>query len=500
MALPRLAGAAGPVCISRGSRIEYVRSVEDAATRSQVEKIMPSDALAYSNSSYSIIVQALCRDLIEKGVNLDISSADEMLLFFQYAQGYRLEQAVSMYLESGRRIWSALRQVVTWRFGSAAWGGNLLDFASGYGRVTRHIVADVPKEKVWISDIYPEGVAFQEREFGVHGLVSTTDPDQFSCAVGFDCILVSSLFTHLPEARFLGWLHRLGSLLRPGGLLLFSVHDMSLRLRQGQPGSPRGIDFERISESGSLDTQEYGSTWVSEDFVRSAVTQTVGAFPVLRIPRGLASFQDLYAVVKDDTLDPSTVFAGFKVEREPDGFLEHASLAGRRSLRLSAWLADRVTGQPPREVRVRIDGALVAASRELQPRPQIGQMFAHDPMEVAGWQTTIEIPEGVRLESARLSIHPVSTEGEELVLYSGSVAEACLRSAQLDAVLLQDEINRRQGVHEEELAHQRSALAECEAMKAELARRIAAMEASRFWKARNLWFKLKRTAGLTQEP
>jgi SAM-dependent methyltransferase len=453
---------------------------------------MPSDALAYSNSSYSVIVQALCRDLIERGLNLDISTADEMLLFFQYAQGHHHEKAVSMYLESGRRIWSTLRQVVTWKFGSTDWGGNLLDFASGYGRITRHIVAEVPKERVWISDIYAEGVAFQRREFGVQGLVSAVDPDHFSCDVGFDCILVSSLFTHLPETRFLGWLRRLGSLLRPGGLLLFSIHDMSLRLRQGKPGSPRGIDFEELSESGSLDAQDYGSTWVTEDFVHSAIRQTLGAFPVLRIPRGLASFQDLYAVVKDEALDPATAFAGLKIEREADGFLEHTSLVGKRSLRLSAWTADRVTGQPPQEVRVRIDGTLAGGSQELQPRPRIEQMFAQDPVDIVGWQTIVDLPEDVRLESARLSIHPVSTEGEELVLYSGSIAWACLRSAQLDIILVLDEMNRRQGVHEEELAHQRN-------QEAELARQIEAMKASRFWKARNLWFKLKRAAGLTQE-
>src|SRR3712207_7519003 len=48
---------------------------------------------------------------------------------------------------------------------------------------------------------YAEGVAFQEREFGVHGIVSTTVPDQFPCDVDFDCILVSSLFTHLPRSE-----------------------------------------------------------------------------------------------------------------------------------------------------------------------------------------------------------------------------------------------------------------------------------------------------------
>lgn len=455
---------------------------------------MNPDVLAYSNQSHSLVVQAICRGVIEKKVNLDISSADEMLHFFQYAQGNSLERAVSMYLDSGRRIWSSLRQVVTWKHGSPDWGGNLLDFASGYGRVTRHIVAEVPKERVWISDIYAGGVAFQQREFGVQGVVSTSDPDQFSCGAEFDCILVSSLFTHLPEKRFLGWLERLGSLLRQGGLLLFSVHDMALRRREGKTESASGIDFEEISESGSLTTQEYGSTWVSEDYVRSAVRRTIGNIPVHRIPRGLASFQDLYAVVKDESLDPATAFSSLKIEREADGFLEHTSLAGRRTLRLSAWMADRVTGQPPCEVRVRLNGALIAASRDLMPRPEIGQMFAHDSMDVVGWQAALELPDDAHLETARLSIHPVTAEGEELLLYSAPVLQACLLSAQMDSLILQNELVQRKEAHERELAQQRNLLAECEAQKAHLGRRIENMEASRFWKARNLWFRLKGAA------
>lgn len=193
---------------------------------------MALDTLAFSNDSDSLIVQALCRGLLADGTNLNISAADEMLHFFIYAQGHGLEQSVAMYLDSGRRIWATLRQIIAWRFGSLDWGGRLLDFASGYGRMTRHLVTDVAKDRVWISDIYTEGVAFQQREFGVHGIVSTTDPVDFPADVTFDCILVSSLFTHLPEARFVEWLRCLGTLLEPGGLLLFSVHDMALRKRE----------------------------------------------------------------------------------------------------------------------------------------------------------------------------------------------------------------------------------------------------------------------------
>jgi SAM-dependent methyltransferase len=453
-----------------------------------------SDILTHSDLAGSLVVRALCRDLLTRGVHVGISTSDEMLHFFQFAQGHDLERAVAMYLESGHRIWATERQILAWRFGSLGWGGRMLDFASGYGRITRHIVAEVPPGRVWVSDIYAEGVAFQERELGVHGIVSTTEPDRLPCDLGFDAILVSSLFTHLPETRFVAWLRRLGALVNPGGLLLFSVHDMSLRR---EPTVPADFVFEAMSESGSLDHGEYGSSWVTEGFVRSAVQAAIGPFPVLRIPRGLASFQDLYVVLKEEGAAPD-VFADLRIERAADGFLEYCSWGGgAQSLQLSGWVADRVTGMPPCEVRIRIDGALVATCRDLQLRPSTAQTFAADPAEAVGWQAVVELPEGSDPESARLSVRPVSITGEEMSLYDGSIAAACLRSAQLDTLMIQGELAQRDARHREALGRTESRLAELGARNEELARRLHAVEASRFWKVRNLWFRFKRAVGLT---
>jgi SAM-dependent methyltransferase len=461
---------------------------------------MALDTLAYSNSSDSPIVQALCRDLIVDDVNLNINSADEMLHFFLYAQGHGFEQAVAMYLDSGRRIWTTLRQIIAWRFGSLDWGGRILDFASGYGRLTRHIVAEVSKGTVWISDIYSEGVAFQEREFGVHGIVSTTDPRQFPIDILFDCVLVSSLFTHLPEHRFIDWLQCLGNLVQPGGLLLFSVHDMALR-RDLAPQPD--IVFEEISESGSLDTKEYGSTWVTERFVRSALQAALGSCPVLRIPRGLASFQDLYVVLKEKAQSPLSPFANLRVEREADGFLEHCSWGGKRTLRLAGWVADRVTGVPPCEIRILIDGVLVASCRELLSRPSVAKAFASDPMEVVGWQTTVELPSTSNPDSACLSVRPVSNTGDEMGLYTGPLSSACLRSSLLDKVMLQAQLKQQELACQEDLGRQKNQyegrLDSYGTQLASLTRQLHAMEASRFWKARHLWFRFKRAIGLTTE-
>jgi SAM-dependent methyltransferase len=463
---------------------------------------MNPELLAYSNGRHSLVVQALCRDLLAKGISLDIHSADEMLGFFVYSQGRGLEEAVTMYLDSGRRIWETERQILAWRFGPPPWNRRLLDFASGFGRVTRHIVTDLDRENVWVSDIYAEGVAFQEQCLGVHGIVSTTEPERFVCDMTFDAILVSSLFTHLPEARFVGWLRRLGSLVAPGGLLLFSVHDLSLR-RDGEGDAAAGIVFQEISESGSLETSDYGTSWVGEEFVRGAVEKAIGPYPTLRIPRGLASFQDLYIVVKEGGVTAADLLSTLRIEQEADGFLEHCSLDGKRSLRLSGWIADRVMRQPPQEVRIRIDGRDVLSCRDLQPRPDVAQTFPGDPTNVVGWQAILDVPGTAGVESAELGLHAVYPAGETRLLYSGSVAAACIRSAQLDTAILQRELTRRDAEHRQELERRETVhageLAERQREAEALAGRLRAMEASRFWKARNLWFRFKRAAGLTIE-
>jgi len=437
---------------------------------------MSPEPLAYSNGQHSLIVQALCGDLLAMGISLDIHAADERFGFFLQSQGGDVEQAVAMYLESGRRIWATERQVLAWRFGPPPWKLRILDFASGFGQVTRHIVADVAPENVWVADIQADGAAFQERYLGVHGIVSTAEPERFSGDLTFDAVLVSSLLT-LPEARFVSWLQRLGALGAPGGLLLLSVHDTSLRL-EGE-GSAAGIVFQEIGE--------------------------IGAYPVLRIPRGLAGSQDLYVVVKENNADTAGLFASLRIEREADGFLEHCSLDGRRrNLRLSGWVADRAAGQPPREARIRIDGQDVLSCRDFIPRPDVARAFTADPVDVAGWQATLELPQATAaIATAELGVYAISQAGEEMHLYSGSIAEACLRSAQLDAASLQRELARREAEYRRELERREAAHASQMAGRQRqieaLTRRVQAMGASRFWKARNLWFRFKRALGLTQE-
>ena len=410
-------------------------------------------------------------------VNLDIHAEDEMLLHYLNLHPGNRDQALVLYFDSGRRIWGTMASILRWRFGAMPPGFQLLDFASGYGRVTRFAMLDLPPESVWVSDIYAGGVRFQEAAFGVHGLVSHADPGQFVCTETFDAIAVSSLFTHLPEATFRSWLRRLWGLLRPGGVLVFSVHDQDI-LRPGREIPPGGILFDSHSESGSLSTEQYGTTWVNEAFVRRMVGEVAPGSSVHRIPRGLLRFQDLYLVAPE----PDADFSGLVMEDEPEGFVEHCSLAGGH-LRLAGWVVDRTRRRPPREIRLIVGGAVVLTLRagDFTERPDVGVLFPYEQVAVSGWQLAVPLADELAQAGPAVAVDVADADGGVSRLYEDPLAAALLRSARLDGYAL--------GVRVQKLQEEGNFLRAV----------IAGMEESRFWKLRKAWFRVKRALGLTRD-
>ena len=250
--------------------------------------------------------------------NTTIHPQDEMFIFdMAIMKGDKNRTAVH-YLAQGKRMCGNLRQIVDWHFGGFDRVGSLLDFACGYGRLTRHLVLEIPPERIWSSDIYAEAVAHQQAAFGVHGIVSTTSPEDYPAAGPFDCIFVGSLFSHLPERTFTKWLGKLYSMLSPNGMIAFSVLDMTL-LPAKFPRPESGYFFAASSESRSLDTAEYGTTYVTEEFALAKIREVAGeGKEIIRVPRGLANRQDLYVVAKNGSSNGTLTFI-----YGPDGWIEN---------------------------------------------------------------------------------------------------------------------------------------------------------------------------------
>lgn len=54
--------------------------------------------------------------------------------------------------------------------------GGVLEFASGHGRFTRHLVKAIGAERVTVSDVVRDAVAFSQSTFGVPGFSGAAQP------------------------------------------------------------------------------------------------------------------------------------------------------------------------------------------------------------------------------------------------------------------------------------------------------------------------------------
>jgi SAM-dependent methyltransferase len=440
----------------------------------------------------SPLVRALLHDrgMAPGDVFLGIDPDDEMLGFLVATNGGDRERALYSYFQSGASIAASMAQILRWRHGDAARVGTLLDFASGYGRVTRFLRLLLPADRIWVSDIYAAGVRFQERCLGVHGIVSTVLPQDFpevaaaaGPAAGFDAILVTSLFTHLPEERFVAWLRVLMALLAPGGVLAFSVHDQCL-LPPGTALPASGLLFQELSESGTLATHDYGSTWVSERFVRDALTRALAgsgaAGSLHRLPRGLCSFQDLYVAVGEADAD----FSRLAYRGEPRFFVERCSVVSSDRLEISGWAA-LPGGGGVVAVEALLDGQPATRIAVDRDRPEVAQMLGDERQPRLGWQGSLELPPGLSRSASVLRLRLVDDLGNVHPMVASSL-EAALHGASRNELTWV--LGRLHRAEDESARKTQQADA--------LAARIAMMEASRFWKLRNQWFRIKGWLGL----
>ncbi len=284
-----------------------------------------------------------------------IHPADEMFRFDLAAPHRNRATASIFYFATGAAIFRTVSEIAAWRFGGPGELRSLLDFASGYGRATRFFARAIPVSKITAADIDPAAVRFQREAFGVRGCVSTPRPEDLALGGPFDLVLAVSLFSHLPPEIFERWLARLYELVGEGGALVFSTHGPSLP--DGEAMSASGIVFRPVSETTRLDGAEYGTSWVSEDFVRRAADRASGGKARLSAhPLGLGGHQDLYVMSKP----PHRTNEPLRLARDPSGTLELAAIEnGVVSAR--GWAAGDRDERPP-DVRLRIGAEIVSVS------------------------------------------------------------------------------------------------------------------------------------------
>lgn len=154
----------------------------------------------------------------------DFPSADIQRQFVGSAYEDALNEAAGFYRFAQEGM--ALR-----RYGKSA-GGGYLDFGAGWGRIGRFFLRDFQAEKMAGVDIDPDMMAFCQGANlpGVFQTIANGQPLPFADGQ-FRLVTAYSVFTHLPPHLFKAWLSELMRVLKPGGILVFTVEP------------PRFLDF-----------------------------------------------------------------------------------------------------------------------------------------------------------------------------------------------------------------------------------------------------------------
>lgn len=211
------------------------------------------------------------------GVSPELHVDDHLLEYI--SRGFGPVDAVTRYLGGGRanadQVLAALGRL---SFPRAA-DLDVLEFASGYGRVTRHLAKGMPTNfRLVASDIHPQACSFIREKLHVDAFLSSLDPRSLRIDRQFDFVFVLSLFSHLPDKTFGRWLKVLYDALKPGGYLLFTTHgqyalDKHPDFFQMNFNASSGWGYRLDSDQPDIEGAEYGSMVVTIPYVANAIAE-----------------------------------------------------------------------------------------------------------------------------------------------------------------------------------------------------------------------------------
>ena len=345
------------------------------------------------------------------------------------------------YFRSGLAAAQTVQQLVDWRFGDKP-PGSVLEFGCGHGRMTRFLARLYGDERMVAAEVDPTAVDFVRR-FGVEAIQTTIEPASLAPGEGFDVLLAYSVLSHLPAGAFEGWLNRWWEHLAPGGLLVASVLDEAVLL-PGRAMPSSGFWFEPVSESECLDLDDYGTTWVTEAFMRQACETLDDVARVERLPLGLWHLQDLWALVKGPLPENAPLPSPPPVAPGPAGYLESLTYDSN-GFSLGGWA---LTHSGKTLVEARLDGVSMASARPTEPRADVGPMAAtgplNDPLHPAGFRLDYTQPSALDPTSFLEVAAVDSVSGARHVLHLDRLESTDLflrlRKASLEAEQLRDQV------------------------------------------------------------
>lgn len=259
----------GPDALARGAHLLANGQQSDAAAVLAVALHQPATRLA----AHHLIEQHRLEGCFSAWMGCDctISPTDDIFRFF--ANHPASIHPLRDYFADGWRTLSELMLLLEAVDQPLIRTARVLEFASGHGRFTRHLVKTLGAERVVASDVVADAVDFARNTFGVEAHLSTQRPEDLLLPARYPLVFVLSLFSHLPRSSWQRWLDRLWDATAPGGVLVFSTHGVEAARRQDVALDSDGFFFAASSESHAIDANDYGTAFTSDVFVRHAIAR-----------------------------------------------------------------------------------------------------------------------------------------------------------------------------------------------------------------------------------
>ena len=136
-------------------------------------------------------------------------------------------------------------------------GARVLDFGCGCGRILVNVFHAMPGWQLFGTDVDEEAIAWCRENLASAATFDANaklPPLRYESET-FDLVYCVSVFTHLPRDLQLAWLGELRRILRPGGVLITTIHGP--KMHAGLPPEVRKV----VAEKGFVHVDETNPDW-----------------------------------------------------------------------------------------------------------------------------------------------------------------------------------------------------------------------------------------------
>lgn len=173
----------------------------------------------------------------------------------------------------------------------------VLEFASGYGCITRHLLAKADALDIVSCDIHEAAIDFLRNRLGGQAQLSASIPEKLDTGGTYDIVFALSFFSHMPVTTWARWLVRLCDAVHPGGIVAFTTQGrLSMPFVGCETLPDLGFWYRAMSEQHDIPVEEYGQTVIAPELVRRMVG-TIADVVLLDTREGFWwDHQDLYVI------------------------------------------------------------------------------------------------------------------------------------------------------------------------------------------------------------